>query len=172
MTFEVKEAIELLERTPNTLDVMLKGLSEQWIHCNEGEETWSAFDVVGHLIDGERNDWIKRVEIICSNDALKEFKPFDRFEHLERNRHRSLEELLVEFNQLRKENLAQLKSKMSEFNLDWTGVHPAFGQVTLRQLLSTWVVHDLNHISQIARVMAHRYKHDVGPWQAYLRVLK
>ncbi len=171
MNFDLKEAKEVLRNTPNVLESLLAGLSENWTLCDEGEDTWSPFDVVGHLIDGERKDWLERVQIIRKQGENLKFQPFDRFEHLTRNKGRSLEELLYEFRRLREQNLHELESISDMGELELKGVHPAFGEVTLHQLLSTWVVHDLNHISQITRVMANRYNQDVGPWKAYLRIL-
>ncbi|WLD93957.1 DinB family protein [Alkalihalobacillus sp. AL-G] len=172
MQFKLDEAIEILSRTPFTLNSMVGGLSEQWISSNEAEGTWSAFDVVGHLIDGEINNWIVRIEIILKEGTEKDFPPFDRFEHVERNKKKSLDQLLEEFNSLREENLKRLRTLIvNESDYTLKGIHPEFGEVTLHQLLSTWVVHDLTHIAQISRVMAHRYKEDVGPWKAYLRIL-
>lgn len=172
MQFKLKEAKEILTRTPSMLEVMLSGLSEDWIRCNEGEGTWSPFDVIGHLVDGERKDWMERIRIISLQEGDRQFEPFDRFEHLTRNKNRSLNELLKEFTSLRKRNLEELDLLIhSEVDMDSTGIHPAFGEVTMHQLLSTWAVHDLNHISQITRVMAKRYQEDVGPWKEYLRVL-
>ncbi|MGM7701484.1 DinB family protein [Pseudalkalibacillus sp. Hm43] len=171
MNFDLKEAKEILRNTPNVLASLLSGLSENWIRTDEGKDTWSPFDVVGHLIDGERRDWLERVQIIRSQGDNLEFQPFDRFEHLTRNKDRSLEELLEEFRRLRDQNLNEIDSISNVAELELKGIHPAFGEVSLHQLLSTWVVHDLNHISQITRVMANRYTQDVGPWKEYLRIL-
>ena len=171
-TFRVAEGIAVLERTPAALRALLAGHGDEWLRCNEGAETWGAFDVVGHLIDGEETDWIPRARIILGNQANRTFVPFDRFRHLERNRGRSIDELLDEFATLRAKNLATLSGwKLSEDQLALTGQHPELGEVTLRQLLATWVAHDLGHIAQIGRVMAKRYREAVGPWRAYLPVM-
>lgn len=173
MQFNLTQSIEILERTPNVLQTLLQDLSENWTNHTEGPDTWSPYDVIGHLIHGEKTDWIPRMEIILSGDQAKEFTRFDRFAQFENSKGKSLQELLDEFKMLRKENLQKLKSKnISETDLDKTGIHPAFGEVSLKQLLATWVVHDLNHIVQISRVMAKQYKVAVGPWIEYLGVLK
>jgi hypothetical protein len=173
MNFNMKEAREILERTPQTLEYFLTGVSEGWIHCNEGEGTWNVNEVIGHLIEGEKNDWIPRLEIILQEGERKPFPAFDRFSHLNDKSGRSLEQKLLEFKTLRTENLSKLKVHIkSEMDLELTGTHPAFGKVKVRELLSTWVVHDLTHIAQIVRVMAERYRADVGPWIEYLGILK
>jgi hypothetical protein len=172
MTFNINSAIEILERTPRVLTSMLDGLSHEWINNNEGEQTWSPFDVVGHLIHGEKTDWMVRAEIILSGREPKTFKPFDRFAQFEQSKGKTLTQLLEEFQYLRMKNLTVLKSKsLSPHDFKKTGIHPTFGEVTLEQLLSTWVAHDLGHIAQISRVMAKQYKNEVGPWNAYLPVL-
>lgn len=168
-TFRLDQAIEILERTPSVLSTQLDGLSATWIHANEGPHTWSAYDIVGHLVHGERTDWIERTQIIIEYGTGKPFEPFDRFAQMETDSP-SLDSLLDEFEKLRKENLGSLKG-VTDADLDKQGVHPDFGRVTLRQLLSAWVVHDLGHVAQIARVMAKRYAHDVGPWIEYLPIL-
>ncbi len=173
MKFDVGKALEILERTPVVLDSMLQGISEDWTSVNEGGDTWSVFDILGHLIHGEKTDWIPRAEIILSENRDKTFRPFDRFAQFEDSRGKSLAQLLEEFKTLRESNVEKLRSKnLTDETLHEKGIHPAFGQVTLSQLLSTWVVHDLNHIAQIARVMAKQYKDEVGPWTAYLRILQ
>ena len=172
MDFKLDKAIELLERTPGVIEVLLKGLSPEWVMNNEGDDTWSPYDIVGHLIHGEKTDWIVRMEIIIADNENKSFQPFDRFAQFEQSKGKTLQQLIDEFKALRKQNMAILISKnFSETTLNKTGIHPAFGIVTLRQLLSTWVVHDLSHIAQIARVMAKQYKTESGPWQAYLPIL-
>jgi hypothetical protein len=171
MVFKVNEAIEVLERTPVVIEQMLGGLSSSWIMNNEGPDTWSPYDVVGHLIHGEKTDWIPRTEIILS-DGNKRFTPYDRFAQFKESKDKSLQQLLTEFKELRKQNMACLKSKgLTEDDLCKTGIHPEFGEITLKQLLATWVAHDLSHINQITRVMAKQYKHEVGPWKAYLPVM-
>jgi hypothetical protein len=173
MHFDLNKSLEILERTPLVLEAMLSGLSEEWIRSNEGPETWSPYDVIGHLIYGEKTDWIPRMEIILSQKADRSFQPFDRFAQLAENTNKTLTQLLEDFKTLRKQNIEQLRSKnLTQDDFALTGKHPAFGEVTLAQLLSTWAVHDLNHISQISRVMAKQYKDEVGPWFEYLGILK
>jgi len=173
MLFTLTQSTEILERTPGVLEAMLQGISGAWTTANEGGDTWSAYDIVGHLIHGEKTDWIPRAAIILSERADKTFEPFDRFAQFEASRGKSLSQLLEEFRALREKNLALLRSKnLTGADLERKGVHPAFGEVTLSQLLATWVAHDLNHIAQIARVMAKRYQADVGPWIAFLRILQ
>ncbi len=172
MSFDLNEAIALLERTPAALRALLSGLPEPWIMADEGPETFSAFDNVGHLIQGERADWIPRARIILAQGASRRFEPFDRFAQKRENEGKSLAQLLDEFTQLRAENLAALRGwQLTERELALEGEHPALGRVTLRQLLATWVAHDLGHIAQTSRVMAKRYREAVGPWRAYLPVL-
>ncbi|MGA9508335.1 MAG: DinB family protein [Candidatus Sulfotelmatobacter sp.] len=170
--FNLAEATAVLARTPATVDAMLRGLPDKWVRCTEGKDTWSAFDIVGHLIAGERTDWMPRVRIILQDGETRAFDPFDRFAQSKESEGKSLEELLDEFTRLRSENLIALR----ELNLqkeDFTrqGRHPALGMVTLSELLATWAVHDLTHLHQLSRVMAHQYRDMVGPWSAYLGVL-
>ncbi|WP_078409134.1 DinB family protein [Priestia abyssalis] len=173
MNFKMNEAIEVLERTPQTLEHFLAGLSHGWLQCHEGEGTWNASEVIDHLIEGEKYNWIPRVEMILQEGESKPFPPFDRYSHLDEQSERSLEQKLVEFKTIRTRNITKLKALIEpERHLELTGTHPAFGAVRLRELLSTWVVHDLTHISQIVRVMAERYRADVGPWKEYLGILK
>lgn len=172
MNFQPKEAIEILERTPDTLNQLLTGLSSEWISCNEGEGTWNAFDVMGHLIEGEKNNWIPRIEMILTKGETETFPPFDRVGQMQQNAGKTIEQLLSEFAEFRRENLEKLRNIIdAETDFEQTGVHPEFGIVKLREQISTWVAHDLTHISQIARVLAKRYQDDVGPWKAYLRIL-
>lgn len=171
--FNLHKSIEILERTPSVLETMLDGLSDEWLTQNEGPDTWSPYDIVGHYVHGEKTDWIPRFEIILSDAPDKGFVPFDRFAQFENSKGKSLRDLLMEFRELRAQNLEKLKStKGLEDHLNDTGIHPAFGEVTLAQLLSTWVVHDLNHIAQIARVMGRQYQEEVGPWVEYLGILR
>lgn len=173
MTFEINKAIEILERTPSTLASLLKGISQAWLKHNEGENTWSPYEIVGHLIHGEKTDWIPRAKIMLSNSENKTFEPFDRFAQSRENQERPIEELLDEFEKLRRENLAELTSfQLDHAKLAKKGTHPELGEVNLQELLSTWVVHDLGHLAQIARVMAKQYKDEVGAWGAYLGILK
>ena len=172
MKFDLQKSIQILERTPPTLTSMLSGLSDDWIRAHEGPQTWSPYDVVGHLIHGEKTDWIARLNVIMSDDPHKTFEPFDRFAQFEESKGKSLAQLLAEFSALRRENLAILRArKFVPADFLRTAIHPALGKVTLGQLLSTWVVHDLDHLYQIARVMAGQYRDEVGPWSAYLRIL-
>jgi uncharacterized damage-inducible protein DinB len=173
MNFTVKRSLEILERTPKVLITMLQNISEEWTSPNEGDDTWSVYDIIGHLIHGEKTDWMPRAEIILSQDRDKAFTPFDRFAQFENSKGKPLNELLEEFKILRESNVEQLRSKkLTDRDLEKKGIHPAFGEVTLSQLLSAWVVHDLNHIAQILRVMAQQYKAAVGPWTEYLRILQ
>lgn len=172
MTFDLRNGIAVLERTPQVLEALLSGLSDEWTGRNEGAESWSPFDVVGHLIDGELTDWMARLQIILQQASDRRFEPFDRLRHISRNQGRALADLLAEFRQLRERNLAELRAlNLTTAQLQLTGEHPAFGTVTLEQLLATWVAHDLGHLAQITRVMAKQYRDAVGPWQAYLPVL-
>jgi len=172
MDFELNHAIEILSRTPPTLQSLLNGLTDPWTRADEGPDTFSAFDVVGHLIDGEETDWMSRARIILDQGPDPRFEKYDRFRHWKRNAGRSLESLLSEFAQLRSANLTTLRGwQLTGDQLTLTGIHPAFGRVTLRQLLSAWVVHDLGHIAQTSRVMAKQYREAVGPWVPFLPVL-
>lgn len=170
--FSLAESLPVLERTPAVLRSLLAGLPEPWIVDNEGGESWSPFDVVGHLIHGERTDWMPRAELILSRGESETFPVFDRFAQFEASRGRSLEELLDTFAELRGANLRRLRALApGPAELARRGRHPEFGPVTLGQHLATWVAHDLGHLGQIARVMARRYTAAVGPWRAYLPVL-
>ena len=172
MTFSLSNSVDVLRRTPSALDQLLRDLPDELATANEGPETFSPFDVIGHLIDGEETDWMTRARIILSDGNNKSFEPYDRFRHYARNKGRTLQSLLDEFAKLREQNLAELTGwKLDEPQLDLTGVHPSFGNVTLRELLASWVVHDLGHAAQIARVMAKQYRDDVGPWTPFLPVL-
>ena len=173
MQFSIQSALQILERTPFVVETMLRDIGEEWTHNNEGADSWSAFDIVGHYIHGEKTDWIARVNIIMGEDPDRRFVPFDRFAQFEESKGKTLDMLLDEFKFLRLRNIEQLKStSFTEEALNRTGVHPTFGTVTLRQLLSSWVVHDLTHIHQISRVMAKQYEVAVGPWNQFLGVLK
>lgn len=172
MNFTVEKSIEIIERTPDVLEALLKNLSEEWISGNEGGDTWNAFDVVGHLIHGDKTDWIARAEIILSDSEDKNFKPFDRFAQFEESKGKDLSELLAEFKILRRKNIEILRSKnLSDADLKKEGNHPAFGTVNLSQLLATWTAHDLDHIAQISRILAKQYKTAVGPWAEYLKIV-
>jgi DinB superfamily len=180
--FSLAAAIVVLARTPATLDALLRGLPMSWVRSNEGrskdgrsdqaKDTWSPFDIVGHLIVGERTDWMSRARIILEHGETRAFDPFDRFAQEKESRGKSLEQLLDEFARLRKENLAALQVlNLQPEDLARRGTHPELGVVTLSQLLATWAVHDLTHLHQLSRVMAHQYRDAVGPWSAYLGVL-
>lgn len=172
MDFDLSMGIAVLERTPATLRAMLAGLPLAWTDATEGPDTWSPFDNVGHLVHGERTDWIPRARIILAQGADRRFTPFDRFAQFEESKGKSLGTLLDELESLRAENVRTLKSwRLDDAQLALTGEHPAFGPVTLRQLLATWVAHDLGHVAQVARVMAKQYRHAVGPWREYLPVM-
>ncbi|MCH1625811.1 DinB family protein [Fredinandcohnia quinoae] len=172
MNFNLQEAIEVLKRTPKTIGIFLDGLSDEWMTCNEGEGTWSVIEVIDHLIEGEKYNWIPRLEMILLDGESRPFPPFDRYSHLNEKSEKNIEQKLLEFNTTRTENIVKLTKLITPDHLELTGSHPAFGKVKVRELISTWVVHDLTHISQIVRVMAKRYKLDVGPWIEYLGVLK
>jgi hypothetical protein len=175
--FSLSEAIAVLARTPATLDALLRGLPDLWVHGNEGrtkdgKESWSPFDIVGHLIVGDRTDWMPRARIILAHGEARPFDPFDRFAQTKESQGKSLEQLLDEFARLRKENLAALQAlNLQPEDLARRGTHPELGVVTLSELLATWAVHDLTHLHQISRVMAYQYCDAVGPWGAYLGVL-
>ncbi len=172
MSFDLSETLDLLDRTPAMLDALLRGTGASWHACNEGPDTWSAFDVVGHLIHAEETDWVPRARIILEEGEARPFEPFDRFAQLDRFKGWTLGQLLDRFAELRQASLETVRGwSLTGAQLDILGRHPAFGPVTLRQLLATWAVHDLNHLAQIARVMAKRYGDEVGPWRAYLSVL-
>ncbi len=180
--FSLTEAVALLARTPATLDALLRGLPDVWVHGNEGrikeggsrdeKDTWSPFDIVGHLIVGERTDWMPRARIILEHGEARPFDPFDRFAQVKESQGKSLGQLLDDFARLRKENLATLQAlNLQPEDLTRRGKHPELGAVTLSELVATWAVHDLTHLHQISRVMAHQYRDAVGPWSAYLGVL-
>jgi DinB superfamily len=168
--FTVQLGLEILERTPAVLRAWLGGLSPEWLAANEGPDTWNPFDVVGHLIHGERTDWMARTDIILGGGGT--FATFDRFAQFRESEGKSLAQLLDEFAEVRRANVARLRSlSLTDADLQKTGTHPKFGAVTLRQLLSTWVAHDLDHVMQISRVMGKQLTQDVGPWKEYLRIV-
>src|SRR5688500_768374 len=172
MNVEVDAGVAVLERTPATFRALRAGLPADWTRATEGPETWSPYDIVGHLIHGERTDWIARARIILEQGANRRFEPYDRFAQFRESQGKSLGQLLDEFQALRGENLITLRGfKLTDAQMTLEGEHPAFGTVTLQQLLATWVAHDLGHIAQIARVMAKQYREAVGPWREYLPVL-
>jgi hypothetical protein len=171
-SFVVDEAAAILARTPATLDALLRGLPDGWIAAHEGGDTWSPFDVIGHLIHGERTDWVPRAKIILEHGEARAFDKFDRFAQFAVSEGRTLASLLDEFAAVRQSNLRELASlRLTDADLDRRGLHPELGVVTLRQLLATWMAHDLDHVAQIARVMARQYSDEVGPWRAYLRII-
>ena len=172
MQFSISNSITLLERTPGVLKTLLLNLSDEWVHQNEGPQTFSPFDVLGHLIHGERTDWVVRAKIILTDGVKTPFTPYDRFAQYTESRGKTMNQLLDEFEQVRKENLQWLKSiNLSVTNLEREGMHPALGKVTLQNLLAAWVAHDLTHIAQITRVLAKQYKDEMGPWLPYFRIL-
>jgi hypothetical protein len=172
MEFQLDHAKDILRRTPATLKQLLHGLPDEWIVSNEGPDTWSPFDVLGHLIHGEETDWIPRAKTILEDGESRSFTPFDRFAMFEISKGRSLHELLTTFEQLRVESLQQLEEmNVTPELLAKRGMHPELGAVTLAELLATWVVHDLSHVAQVLRVMSKQYREGVGPWQAYLPIL-
>ena len=172
MEFKLEEAIEILGRTPETLQSLFGDLPGDWVMNNEGADSWSPYDVLGHLIHGEEADWIPRARIILEHGQSRPFDPFDRTAMFEKSKGKSTTELLEEFKFLRQKNLESLEQmNLNTEQLSLKGTHPALGEVTLEQLLATWVVHDLSHIGQIARVMCRQYDAEVGPWKAYLPIL-
>lgn len=172
MEYRLDQAKEILRRTPGTLNALLSDLPDDWVLANEGPETFSPYDVIGHLIEGEEHDWIPRSRIILEHGEAKPFAKFDRFAMYEKSKGKSLAELLARFEEVRGESLRQLDElNLTPELLQKTGTHPALGVVTLSQLLSAWVVHDLGHIRQIVRVMAKQYREEIGPWTAYLSIV-
>lgn len=171
-SFVLEEAIPILARTPATLDALLRGLPDGWIVAHEGDATWSPLDVIGHLVHGERTDWVPRARIILEHGEARAFDRFDRFAQFAAPEGRSIASLLDEFRMLRQDNLRELAAmRLTDADLDRRGRHPELGLVTLRQLLATWMAHDLDHVVQISRVLARQYSDEVGPWRAYLRII-
>ena len=172
MDFDFIAGMAVLERTPHTLRALLAGLPPEWTEATEGPDTWSPYVIVGHLIHGERTDWIPRARIILAQGSDRRFTPYDRFAQFRESKGQSLADLLDEFERLRRDNLSTLGGwRLTDAQFRLEGEHPEFGRVTLRQLLATWVAHDLGHIAQTARVMAKQYRDAVGPWRAYLPVM-
>ncbi|HND96575.1 MAG TPA: DinB family protein, partial [Chitinophagaceae bacterium] len=168
MKFALDQAIVILQRTPGTIKSLIENLGENWTNANEGPETFSPFDVVGHLIYGEKTDWVVRAKIILQGTNQKTFEPFDRFAQERESKGKSLNQLLTEFEFLRNENIYWLNEQnLSTKDLERTGIHPTLGAVSLKHLLACWVVHDLTHIAQITRVMAKQYKDEIGPWTEF-----
>lgn len=173
MTYDLNHALEILERTPRVLRSWLDGLSREWTHTNYGEGTFTPFDVIGHLIHGERTDWIVRARIILEHGPARPFDAYDRYAQFEESRGKTLAQLLDEFDRLRAENITALREMApTAEQLASCGTHPRLGSVTLENLLATWVAHDLNHIAQVAKCMATQYGEAVGPWRAYLTILQ
>lgn len=172
MKFDLGKSYQVLERTPAVLKTLLSNLDDEWVMNSEGPETFSPYDVVGHLIHGEKTDWVLRIKRILESGTSKPFDVFDRFAQFEESQGKSLQQLLDEFDNLRKQNLQWIQSlNLKEADFDKEGTHPSLGRVTLRNLLSTWVAHDLTHIAQITRVMAKQYKEEMGPWPEFFRIL-
>jgi len=172
MKYTLERSYQILERTPSVLKTLLTGLDNGWIMNNEGPDTFSPYDVIGHLIHGEKTDWTARTKIILEVGLSKPFVPWDRVAQYEESKGKTLEQLLEDFEKVRVKNVIWFRSlKLSETDLDKKGMHPKLGEVTLRNLLATWVVHDLTHIAQITRVMAKQYKEEMGPWPEFFRIL-
>lgn len=173
MDFQLEQAVEILQRTPATLNTMLRNLPEEWLMHNEGPDTWSPFDIVGHLLHGEETNWIVRARHIIEEGESRPFDPFDRFGQFEKSRGKTIAELLDSFARLRESNLETLAGwNLTAADMQKRGSHPDLGTVTLGQLLATWTVHDLSHMAQICRVMCRQYTEAVGPWVAYLPILR
>lgn len=173
MSHELNDTIALLARTPATLNALLRDQADIWTRRNEGGETFTPFDVVGHLIHAERADWIPRARIILQHGESRAFDPFDREGHRREVEGKSMSQLLDEFAELRVENLTELRAwKLKPADLEKRGLHPSLGTVTLSQLLATWTAHDLTHLHQISRTLAHQYREAVGPWSQYLGVMQ
>lgn len=173
MKFSIQQSIAVLERSPVVLHDLLIDLSDEWTRGNEGADTWSPFDVLGHLIHCDEDNWIPRIKVVLSDSVVRKFEPLDRFAQAEKSMGKSMQQLLDEFKNVRFDSIQELRRlTISDEQLLKTAIHPDLGTVTLSQLISTWVVHDLDHLSQIARVMAKQYTDQVGPWHSYMRVLK
>lgn len=173
MNFSLEKSLEILQRTPFVLETLLSDLSDDWVFNNEGESTFSAFDVVGHLLHGEKTDWMARAKIILERGTTQPFATYDRFAMYEESKGKTMQQLLAEFKIVRTENIRLLQSwNLDDNKLNLKGIHPKFGELTLRQLLSTWVIHDLTHLAQISRVMAKQYKSEMGPWLEYFRQMQ
>jgi DinB family protein len=173
MDFDIDRAVPVLARTPLVLRAMIQGLPAEWVNANEGDRTWSPFDVLGHLIHGERTDWIPRARMILESGDSRTFETFDRFAQERESKGKGIDELLDQFEALRAENLRVLENmKLTAQDLQRPGMHPQLGRVTLGQLLATWVAHDLDHLVQISRTMAKQYKDAVGPWREFLTVVR
>ena len=171
MNFDLKKSIELLERSPKTYETLFSNLNHDWNSINEGQNTWSAYNIIGHLIHGEKTDWIPRAKIIL-NQGNKNFEPYDRFAQEKLYSTQTFEELIIEFKTLRINNVEILESwNLTEQDLSKEGIHPDLGIVNLKQLISTWTIHDMIHLNQISRVIVKHYEEDIGPWKKYVRLL-
>jgi hypothetical protein len=172
MEQNLQHTVSLLARTPAALNALLRDLPEEWTYRNEGDDSWTVYDVVGHLVYGERTDWMVRGKMVLEHGESQTFEPFDRLGQIRESQGKSLAELLDEFARLRSENIAELRSwNLQPTELARRGRHPSFGPVTLSQLLATWATHDLTHLHQISRIMAYQYRDAVGPWSKFLGVL-
>ncbi len=172
MQFQLDDALTILSHTPAALDAMVRGLPEPWLHANEGPETWSPFDVVGHLLAGERTDWVTRLRLILEHGDRHPFEPFNRTAMFEESKGKTIGELLDDFATLRAQNLETVRAlQLEPADFARKGMHPSLGSVTLEQLLATWVTHDMTHLVQISRVIAKQFKDEVGPWREYIGVL-
>jgi uncharacterized damage-inducible protein DinB len=172
MQFRIDDAIAILSHTPAALDAMVRGLPEPWLHANEGPETWSPFDVVGHLVAGERTDWVTRLRLILEHGDKHPFEPFNRTAMFEESKGKGITELLDTFATLRAQNLETVRAlQLEPADFVRRGMHPSLGSVTLEQLLATWVTHDMTHMAQISRVIAKQFTAEVGPWREYIGVL-
>jgi hypothetical protein len=173
MKFQIEQAVDILSQTPATVKSLLGNLSDDWIKNTVNSENWTPFDIVGHLIHGEETDWIPRAEIILDQGENPTFEPFDRFAQFEKSNGKTLNDLIGIFTGLRAKNLETLRQmNLTEEKLRLKGIHPELGEVTLEQLLATWVVHDLNHIKQVVTVLAYKYTDNVGAWKQYLSILQ
>ena len=173
MTFDLSKSLEILERTPEVLELLLSDLHIDWTMNNEGENSWSPYDIIGHLVHGERTDWMPRLDIVLSESEDRVFESFDRYAQFEESHGKSLDELIQEFKRLRSLNIEALKARqLTSSDLERRAVHPELGVVNLKELLATWTVHDLGHLAQISRVMAKQYSAEVGVWRQYLGILK
>jgi len=173
MEHKLHDTVSLLSRTPDALNALLRDLPDTWTHRNEGQNTWSAYEIVAHLIDAERTNWIPRARMVLQLGETQAFPPFDRGGHIRESQDKSLGQLLDEFARVRSESLDELRSlNLRQEDFERRGRHPALGIISLSQLLATWATHDLTHLHQISRVMAYQYRETVGPWSKFLGVLK
>lgn len=172
MKYSFERSLEILDRTPAVMNALLSGIGDDWIMPNEGPDTFSPYDVIGHLVHGEKTDWTARTKRILEFGDTKTFEIYDRFAQYTESKGKSMQQLLDEFAALRKENMIWFRSlNLTEDDLNRKGMHPRLGPVILKNLLATWVVHDLTHIAQVTRVMAKQYKEEMGPWPEFFRIL-